>query len=98
MKTKLIVAGALWLAALVVEAQDLKPFWVIETNVQKQNGTIVRIYDQQNNLIHEESLKGQSLNIVKRRDRKLLDRKVKEILRQEAVASGYKKRDSLNKN
>jgi len=87
MKTLLIIVAFCFTAT--VEAQNLKPYWVIETNNKKDN-TILRIYDVQNVLIHEEMINGKVLNVLARKDRKRINKKVKEILNQEALASGKK--------
>ena len=88
MKTLLIIVAFCFTAA-TVEAQNLKPYWVIETNNKKDN-TILRIYDVQNVLIHEVMINGKVLNVLARKDRKRINKKVKEILNQEALASGKK--------
>lgn len=89
MKSFLTIAVLLFSIGIVA-AQSSKPYWVIETNIHKTNFTILRIYDSQNSLLHEETLKGKALNISSRRDRKRVDRKVKEILKHQAFVSDKK--------
>ena len=81
---QLLIIAAFFFTLGVVKAQPSKPYWVIETNINKTNFTILRIYDSQNSLLHEALLKGKALNISSRRDRKRVDRKVKEILKHQA--------------
>jgi hypothetical protein len=58
--------------------QDLQKqlYWVIESNINIPNSSIVKIYDQHNLLVHEIKL-DRRLNISKRRHRKELTRIVK---------------------
>ncbi len=89
MKAITIIA-ALILSVEVVSAQNVKPYWVVETNVTKKDYTILRVYDSQNFLIHEETIAGNAMNVLSKKDRKLINKKVKEVLSQEALASGKK--------
>lgn len=57
-------------------AQDLKvvpAYWVVETNVRQKNFSIVRLYDEQNNLVHEVKMDGLYFDVNKPRHRKKLD-------------------------
>lgn len=90
MKT-LIAIAVLCQAVTAVEAQNLKPYWVIETNNNKKDHTILRVYDVEDALIHEEIINGRALNILLRKDRKRINKKVKEILSHETTASGKKR-------
>jgi hypothetical protein len=89
MKMVLTIAVCCLLVANA-DAQNVKPYWVIETNSNNKANTILRIYDVQNVLIHEVTINGKSLNILKRKDRKRINKKVKDILSQEVMASKKK--------
>ncbi len=91
MSMKLFLTGLLILTGLVSEAQNKRPFWVIENNESKNLNTIVRIYDEYNNLLHEETISGKRLNILKSKDKRFLNRKLKEVVKREELASARKK-------
>jgi len=60
--------------------QDVKvipAYWVVETNVNQKNFSIVRLYDSQHNLIHEVKMEGIYLNVSKLKHRKMLDQLIK---------------------
>ena len=88
---KLFLTGLLILTGLVSEAQNKRPFWVIENNESKNLNTIVRIYDEYNNLLHEETINGKRLNILKSKDKRFLNRRLKEVVKHEELASARKK-------
>jgi len=92
MKSTLFLTAALLLAGWSADTQTLKSFWVIESNLHEKANTLILFYDDQNNLIHQEVLKGKTLNIFKRKDMKFLDRKLKKITERYAFASGDIKR------
>jgi hypothetical protein len=52
-------------------------YWVVETNVNHKNFSIVRMYDAQHNLVHEVKMEGIYLNVNKARHRKMLDQLLK---------------------
>lgn len=83
--TVLVLAGINCFA----QANDSNSFWVIESNT-KNASTIIRFYDQQNNLIHQDTVSGKRLQVTKRKHRKFLDRKLKEVLEQQSLAYGKK--------
>ncbi len=89
MKSLLIIAAFLFSIGFA-KAQNSNPYWVIETNINKTNFTILRVYDSQNSLLHEETIQGKALNILSRRDRRRIDRKVKEILKYQVFVSDKK--------
>jgi hypothetical protein len=84
MKAKFMAAVMVSALALPTTAQN---YWVIETNPRQARETIVKIYDLQNQLVHEETLRGKILDARFRSDRKLLDRKLKEYAKQKAIVS-----------
>ncbi len=83
--TTLVLAGI----NCIAQANDRNSFWVIESNT-KNASTIIRFYDQQNNLIHQDTVSGKRLQVTKRKHRKFLDRKLKEVLEQQSLAYGKK--------
>lgn len=89
MKSILIIATILFSTSLAT-AQQSKNYWVIETNVHQRNYTILRVYDSQNALVHEETIKGKAWSVLSRRDRKRIEKKVKEIMKQQAWARNKK--------
>lgn len=85
MKTIITLATIIFSVGMAC-AQTPKSYWVIETNANKKDYTILRVYDQQNALIHEETLTGKSLSVLAKKDRKLIDKKVKEFFQNGAIA------------
>jgi hypothetical protein len=78
-KTILLLAFITSLLA-TASAQDVKvipAYWVVETNVNQKNFSIVRMYDDQHNLIHEVRMEGIYLNVGKTKHRKMLDQLLK---------------------
>ena len=92
MKTKWITLALMSFAtSLSAAAQD---YWVIETHPNELR-TQVRFYDDQNTILHEESIEGKRLDVRSKSDRKLLARKLREVSKQKAMASG--KRPAKNR-
>lgn len=87
MKTKLYLTITIALIAMMAEAQTPGSFWVIENNLTQKQSTIIHFYDTNSNLIHREVVSGKNLNISRRKDRKFLNRKLKEVLEQEEIAT-----------
>jgi hypothetical protein len=67
----------LCVAASAQAVKVIPAYWVVETNVKHKNFSIVRMYDDQHNLIHEVTMKGVYLNVNKVRHRRMLDELVK---------------------
>jgi hypothetical protein len=84
MKPKWMMAVALAMGVLAGQAQT---YWVVETTPQTKN-TIVRIYDEKNQLLQEETIYGRRLDVRYRGDRKLIDRRLKEMVKHKTVAEG----------
>jgi len=55
-------------------------FWVVEGNVKQPDYTIIRFYNDQLKLIKEERIDGKFLDIRKKQNQKLLNRKLEEYL------------------
>src|ERR1700761_661452 len=71
-----LVAGSL----ATTVAQDVKvipAYWVVETNIKQKNFSIVRMYDDRHNLIHEVKMEGIYLNVNRAKHRKMLNELVK---------------------
>ena len=71
-----LLAGSM----MTSHGQDVKvipAYWVVETNVNQKNFSIVRLYDSQHNLIHEVKMEGVYLNVSKLKHRKMLDQLIK---------------------
>lgn len=60
----------------VTHADAQKGYWVVESNVNARNYTIVRMYDLNNQLIRETALH-RKVEITRGRDRRMLDRMLK---------------------
>lgn len=72
--------AGLFLAALTAEAQDTvtaSTYWVIETNVNDRSYSILKLYDQNNQLVHEVKIEGVSIDIRQARQRKILNQILK---------------------
>ncbi len=78
-KTKLMIAaGAMVLLSSAAMATDqpqnnksVKGAWVVETNEQNPNLSIIRIYNAQNEVVYEEQVKGDHVRPSKKMQRKL---------------------------
>lgn len=83
----MIMMAIFCLGAAVAKAQSTEPFWVIETNLHQTDYTILRVYDAQNTLLHEETIQGKALDVQSRKDRKRINRRMKEVLKGQVLAS-----------
>jgi hypothetical protein len=94
MKTtrKLLTVALMMATATCVMAQWNTPFWTVEGNANQQDYTIIRFYDHQFSLIKEEKLSGKFLDIRKRRNQKLLDKKLEDVLNMENPVSISRRR------
>lgn len=90
MKSILFIITML-VTASFTHAQSTDPYWVIESNVKDKSASVLRVYDSRSFLIHEEVMKGRCLNVQSRRDRKLIAKRVKEVVKQQALVSGEKR-------
>lgn len=77
-KAKLMIAaGAMVLFSSAAMATDepqsksAKGAWVVETNEQNPNLSIIRIYNAQNEVVYEEQVKGNYIRASKKVQRKL---------------------------
>lgn len=85
--TKWLVAAGLAFVSVCGYAQN---YWVIETTPRVINKTVIRFYDDQNRLVHDETLTGKTLDVRNRADRKWLDRKLKDFMRQQRTLASKK--------
>jgi outer membrane biogenesis lipoprotein LolB len=73
----MVAAGAMILLSSAAMATDepqnksAKGTWVIETNEQNPNLSIIRIYNAQNEVVYEEQVKGNYIYANKKLQRKL---------------------------
>lgn len=78
-KTTLLLA---LFAGLLIQAgaQDVKvvpAYWVVETNLRQKNFSIVRLYDNQNRLVHQVKMDGIYFDVTKAKHRKKLNEMIK---------------------
>ncbi len=73
----LLIGGA---PAVNAQSEYRSAFWTVEGNIKKPNYTIIRFYDAQSLLIKEERVTGKFLDIRKKRNQKLLNKKLEELL------------------
>lgn len=62
-------------------------FWVVEGNVKHRDYTMIRFYNAKLQLLKEERISRKFLDIRKKKNRRLLDTKLKEFLYPEAMAN-----------
>lgn len=87
MKTIGILCMTLLSCAITAKGQDSKGelYWVVESNTNAVDHSIVKIYDYSNVLVHEVTLPTR-LDITKRKHRKVLVQLIKRYSGREAVA------------
>lgn len=68
-------------------------FWVVEGNVKQPDYTIVKLYDRQMRLVREERVEGRFLDIRKRRDKRLLNRRLEDWMRPEPQVAVHRNRN-----
>lgn len=73
--TRVIILSSLLLIAIGLQAQhkETPAYWVVETNNNQKNFSIVRLYDNSNKLVHEVRMDGVYFDITRVRHRKMLD-------------------------
>ncbi|WP_224999530.1 hypothetical protein [Cesiribacter sp. SM1] len=91
----LLIAATLLLATVpTISAQTStggEAYWVVETNLNQKNYSIVKFYNSEHALIYEERIEGLYLNTEKRKHRKYLDRSLKIFTQQRIFASQFRK-------
>ncbi|WP_187262303.1 hypothetical protein [Pontibacter beigongshangensis] len=63
--------------------------WVVETNLNQKNYSVVRFYDQQGALLYEEKLQGVYLDVSKPKIRKILNRSLASFRSNTLIAGRY---------
>lgn len=66
--------------------------WVVETNLNQKNYSIVRFYDQQGNLLYEEKLQGVYLDISRPKTRRILNKSLASFKGHTVIAGRYFKK------
>lgn len=86
MKTRMFLMGLLVTCATMVSGQNSSRefYWVVESNKNSPDHSLVKIYDQRNELVHEVRLETR-LDITNRKTRKALSQMVKRYSAREAV-------------
>ncbi|PZR31494.1 MAG: hypothetical protein DI538_20925 [Azospira oryzae] len=74
----------------IAQASPIQSYWVIESNV-KTESTLIRFYDHQHHLIHQDTIDGKRLSVTKRKHRKWLDQKLKQVQLQHSIALDKKR-------
>jgi hypothetical protein len=69
-------------------------YWVVETN-RHVKGTTVRLYDEWNQMIREVRLEKKTVDIARRRDRRMLDNLLKEYAAQHVAGKKHKSKSSI---
>jgi hypothetical protein len=86
MITRLILIGALVSFTIAADAQvDGTHYWVVESNKEIPYRSIVKIYNQENALIHEVKLHTK-LDVTNKRHRKVLTQMMRRYYQREATA------------
>lgn len=92
---KTVMVAAMMMVIFAAGAQD-KAYWVVEGNNTTNDKSIVRIYDEANQLLSETTL-DRNVDISKRRERKKLDQLVAATRRDAStVAVARKKYNKLD--
>ena len=63
--------------ALQAQIKGSPTYWVVETNINQKNFSIVRLYDSSNNLVHEVKMEGVYFDATRSKHRKMLDQLLK---------------------
>lgn len=92
-----LTVATLWMGyGLSAAAQMNEAYWVVEGNLNKPDYTIVHFYNTQHQQIREERIEGKFLDIRKKRNVTLLNRKLSRLTEsdKETLARNNRK-DSL---
>jgi hypothetical protein len=70
-----------------VQAQEKQEgYWVVETNLLTRDYTLIRFYTDQHQLLYEEKLAGYSLDITKTKNKKRLNKALKQLTEKSLVS------------
>lgn len=61
-------------------AKEESHYWVLETNLLDKSKSIIRYYDNSNQLISEEQI-GRRLSVVSKHDRRVINKKMQRLLK-----------------
>jgi len=70
-----MITAALMVTLVVAKAQNTQSYWVVET--EKEKGSIVKIYNSENQLISESKV-ARRIDVNKKKERKMLNKLVKQ--------------------
>ncbi len=70
---KMIAMMAMVMAAATTASGQDGNYWVVETNSNQKDKSVVRIYDEEHQLVHEARL-DKLVDVRNRKDRKMLNR------------------------
>lgn len=91
---RIIILSTLLIVAVGVHAQTKeKPaYWVVETNVNQKNFSIVRLYNNSDKLVHEVKMDGVYFDVTRAKHRKMLDQLLKGSYHRPEITAGKKGR------
>jgi hypothetical protein len=74
----------------IAQHPHLEGYWVVESNVFTKDFTVVKFYDDTDNLLYEEKLTGIYLDIARKKNVKMLNRTLKMLQHNRLVAAQIK--------
>ena len=78
MKRAVILSLLLLITQLLqAQSKESPSYWVVETNANQKNFSIVRLYDKSNKLVHEVKMDGVYFDVTRSKHRKMLDQLLK---------------------
>lgn len=80
------------LLLLIVGYSEAKPqtyYWVVESNINSPDSSIIRIYNQQHELVYTEKVEGKVLNPSNKRVVKRLNRKARKVKSLQENSNGF---------
>lgn len=83
MKINVVIATLLTGCSLGTVAQTNEAYWVVEGNLNKPDYTIIHFYNAQHQHIREERIEGRFLDIRKKRNIALLNKKLSRLTEQD---------------
>lgn len=87
-----LAAAILTMTVSAFSQQDKSLYWVVETNTQIKNYSVVRFYNQNNQLVHEVAMDHVRIDITKPKHQRKLNQLLKNY--QDRVASTSKRNKS----
>ncbi|QHT67888.1 hypothetical protein GXP67_15195 [Rhodocytophaga rosea] len=76
--------------AAIAQLLSNEGYWVVESNINTKDFTVVKFYDNTHSLIYEEKLTGICLDISRRKIVKMLNRTLKMVQHNQVVAGQIK--------